>query len=326
MKNTDMKVIAIILTVALCLTVLTSNVVSIASVVILAKGSTGATVEAGTNVGTNTDANVPAGNAGTQTQTPAGNSGNTAATQAPSGNTGATQAPSGNTGATQAPSGDNTGATQAPAADGNVMAPEAALKFFQDAATEIKTNGSAAYKVKSWQDVESVNIGNETLAKLIMGFVTSEEDAEVKDNAKGTDDSKNRMPVSNCTMNSVQSVTSKEVNGNYVITIVMKDQVNPTAEDTDGISLMSRDLLYMKAVTDTIESNGAIKAIVKELKTAELNYRAFTITAEMTKDGKFVNITHECRAELKAEAKLIVGSLSGDGVLVFRAKFWDFAY
>ena len=300
-----MKVIAIILTVALCLTVLTSNVVSIASVVILAKGSTGATVEAGTNAGTSTDANASAGNAGTQTQTPAGDSGNTGATQAPSG---------------------NTGATQAPAADGNVMAPEAALKFFQDAATDIKNNGSAAYKVKSWQEIEQINIGNEVLANIIKGFVTSEDKAEVKDNAKGSDDSKNRMPVSNCTMNSVQSVSSKEVNGNYVITIVMKDQINPTAEDTDGISLMSRDLLYMTAVTNEIQNNGAIKAIVKELKTAELNYKAFTITAEMTKDGKFVSITHECHAELKAEAKLIVGSLAGDGVLCFRAKFWDFAY
>ena len=325
MKNTDMKVIAIILTVALCLTVLTSNVVSIASVVILAKGSTGATVEAGTNAGTSTDVNAPAGNAGTQTQTPAGNSGSTTPTQAPSGNTGATQAPSGNTGATQAPSG-NTGATQAPAADGNVMAPEAALKFFQDAATDIKNNGSAAYKVKSWQEIEQINIGNEILANIIKGFVTSEDKAEVKDNAKGSDDSKNRMPVSNCTMNSVQKVSSKEVNGNYVITIVMKDQINPTEQDTDGISLMSRDLLYMSAVTNEIQNNGAIKAIVKELKTAELNYKAFTITAEMTKDGKFVSITHECHAELKAEAKLIVGSLAGDGVLCFRAKFWDFAY
>ncbi len=325
MKNTDMKVIAIILTVALCLTVLTSNVVSIASVVILAKGSTGATVEAGTNAGTSTDANTPAGNAGTQTQTPAGNSGSTTPTQAPSGNTGATQAPSGNTGATQAPAG-NTGATQAPAADGNVMAPEAALKFFQDAATDIKNNGSAAYKVKSWQEIEQINIGNEILANIIKGFVTSEDKAEVKDNAKGSDDSKNRMPVSNCTMNSVQSVSSKEVNGNYVITIVMKDQINPTEQDTDGISLMSRDLLYMTAVTNEIQNNGAIKAIVKELKTAELNYKAFTITAEMTKDGKFISITHECHAELKAEAKLIVGSLAGDGVLCFRAKFWDFAY
>ena len=289
MKNSDMKVIAIILSIALCLTVLTSNVVSIASVVILAKGGTAATVETGTNTDGNSGAST--GNSGTQT-----------------------------------PAGDSTATTAAPAADGNVMAPEAALKFFQDAATEIKTNGSAAYKVKSWQDVESVNIGNSTLESIIMGFVTSEDKAEVKDNAKNTDDSKNRMPVSNCTMNSVQSVSSKEVNGNYVITIVMKDQVNPTAEDTDGISLMSRDLLYMSAVTDTIQSNGAIKAIVKELKTAEMNYKAFTITAEMTKDGKFVNITHECRAELKAEAKLIVGSLAGDGVLIFRAKFYDFAY
>ena len=320
MKNSDMKVIAIILAIALCLTVLTSNVVSIASVVILAKGGTA--VEAGTN----TDVNAPAGNGGAQTQTPAGNSGNTGATQAPAGDSAATTAPSGNSGASQAPAGGNTGATQAPAADGNVMAPEAALKFFQDAATDIKNNGSAAYKVKSWQEIEQINIGNEILANIIKGFVTSEDKAAVKDNAKGSDDSKNRMPVSNCTMNSVQSVSSKEVNGNYVITIVMKDQVNPTEQDTDGVSLMSRDLLYMTAVTNEIQNNGAIKAIVRELKTAELNYKAFTVTAEMTKDGKFVSITHECHADLKAEAKLIVGSLSGDGVLCFRAKFYDFAY
>ena len=300
-----MKVIAIILTVALCLTVLTSNVVSIASVVILAKGSTGATVEAGTNAGTSTDANTPAGNGGAQTQTPAGNSGNTAATQAPSG---------------------NTGATQAPAADGNVMAPEAALKFFQDAATDIKNNGSAAYKVKSWQEIEQINIGNEILANIIKGFVTSEDKAEVKDNAKGSDDSKNRMPVSNCTMNSVQSVSSKEVNGNYVITIVMKDQINPTEQDTDGISLMSRDLLYMSAVTNEIQNNGAIKAIVKELKTAELNYKAFTITAEMTKDGKFVKLGHYATVIITANAKISVFTLDIGGTLYNNCEYSNFKY
>ena len=38
MKNSDMKVIAIILSIALFFTIVTSNVVSIASVVYLAKG------------------------------------------------------------------------------------------------------------------------------------------------------------------------------------------------------------------------------------------------------------------------------------------------
>ena len=42
MKSSDLKVVAIILSIALFFTIITSNAVSIASVVILAKGGTGA--------------------------------------------------------------------------------------------------------------------------------------------------------------------------------------------------------------------------------------------------------------------------------------------
>ena len=45
MKSSDLKVVAIILSIALFFTIITSNAVSIASVVILAKGGTGAGVQ-----------------------------------------------------------------------------------------------------------------------------------------------------------------------------------------------------------------------------------------------------------------------------------------
>ena len=47
MKSSDLKVVAIILSIALFFTIITSNAVSIASVVILAKGGSGATVQTG---------------------------------------------------------------------------------------------------------------------------------------------------------------------------------------------------------------------------------------------------------------------------------------
>ena len=53
MKSSDLKVVAIILSIALFFTIITSNAVSIASVVILAKGGTGTqtqTVTPGTDV------------------------------------------------------------------------------------------------------------------------------------------------------------------------------------------------------------------------------------------------------------------------------------
>ena len=321
MKNSDMKVIAIILSIALFFTIVTSNVVSIASVVYLAKG--GKTVESADGGATNNDANVSTNNGGGTSTNNGGGTSATPETTQPSGGTSTTPD------ATQ-PSGDNAGSDNAGSdnsgASAETLSAEQALKMFQDAATDIKQNASASYNCKAWQVVEKINVGNSILESIITGFVTSEEKAETKVNAKGTDDSKNRMPASNCTMNAVQNITTEVSGDNYIITIVMKDQVNPTAEDTDGISLMSRDLLYMSAITNEVENNDAIKAIVKELKTAELNYKAFTIKATMTKDGKFVEITHECHAELKAEAALVLGSLSGDGVLVFHARFWDFAY
>ncbi len=320
MKNTDMKVIAIILTVALCLTVLTSNVVSIASVVILAKGSTGATVEAGTNAGTSTDANASAGNAGTQTQTPAGNSGNTAATQAPSGNTGATQAPSGNTGATQAPSG-NTGATQAPAATGNLSKDEA-LAMYQKAAKDIHDNGTAGYNKIGWQKplkIEGLGLLDSIIVPILEGFMTTEDEAEVKVNEKGSDDAKNRMPISNCTAGAVKSATGEKLaNGNYKIVIVLNEQTNPSYADTDGLSAMSREFLDYKDV----EKEAKNIAIVKSLE-GQIVYKDYTITAEMTADGKFVSITHYGIGYIKANLN---GSINATGELEFNAKYTDFKY
>ncbi len=328
MKNTDMKVIAIILTVALCLTVLTSNVVSIASVVILAKGSTGATVEAGTNAGTSTDVNTPAGNAGTQTQTPAGNAGtqtqapagdSTATTAAPAGNT-ATTAPAGNTDATQAPAG-NSGAQSTNKID------KEALAMFQKAAADINSTGAAGYSYKSWQKIESINVGgNDSLKSLIEGFLTKEEDAETKVQEKGSEDAMRRMPISNCSEGTIESVTKTTSGSNVVVTIVMKDVTNPAKTDTDGLNLMSRDFLYMEDVHETVKTNSAVKLLVKSLDKGEITYKAYTITATMTADGKFVEITHQCNAELVANAKLIVGSIEGNGVLQFNVRYWDFKY
>ena len=134
------------------------------------------------------------------------------------------------------------------------------------------------------------------------------------------------MPASNPQLSEIQSVKQEKKDGNLVITIVMKDKINPE-EDKDGVALMSRDLLYMTAITNEIQNNGAIKAIVKDLERAELNYQQFTVVATMSADGKqFKEITHYCEAALSAKAKLLVGSLEGDGILVFRARYWDFVY
>lgn len=315
MKNSDMKVIAIILSIALFLTIVTSNAVSIASVVFLAKGQTATEGTVGDTGATNNDANTDANaNANTGSDSSA-----TVETTAPA--AGETQAPV--AGETQAPA---AGETQAPAASAGKIDKEA-LAMFQKAAKEINTKGSAGYSYKSWQAIESINVGgNDSLKGLIEGFLTKEEDAETKVQAKGSEDAMRRMPISNCSESTIESVTKKASGSNVVITIVMKDVTNPAKTDTDGLNLMSRDFLYMEDVHETVKTDSAVKLLVKSLDKGEITYDDYTITATMTKDGKFVEITHRCAAKLVANAKLIVGSIQGDGVLVFNVKYWDFKY
>ncbi len=203
-----------------------------------------------------------------------------------------------------------------------------ALAMFQKAAGEINSRGVAGYTKKSWQTIESMDVGgNEAMRSIIEGFMTKEEEAEEKVSAKGSDDAKNRMPVSNCTEETIESVTRTTKGNNYVITIVMKDQVNPSPSDPDGLNVMSKDILYMEDVHNTVKNDATVSKLVKSLNKAEINYKKYTIVAEMTKDGKFVSITHSCSASFVVEANLAFNmTLSGDGVIRFDTKYWDFKY
>ncbi len=332
MKNSDMKVIAIILSIALFFTIVTSNAVSIASVVFLAKGQTATegTVDAGTattpDAGTATTpsgstATTPSGSTAT---TPSGSTSTTPEATQPAGNAGSSATPDANKPADNAGNADaNKPADKAPAS----KIDKEGLAMFQKAAKDINTKGVAGYSYKSWQAIERINVGgNDKLKGLIESFLTKEEDAETKVQEKGSEDAMRRMPISNCSESTIESVTKTASGSNVVVTIVMKDVTNPAKTDTDGLNLMSRDFLYMEDVHETVKTDSAVKLLVKSLDKGEITYKGYTITATMTKDGKFVEITHKCAAELVADAKLIVGSIQGDGVLVFNVRYWDFKY
>lgn len=326
MKNSDMKVIAIILSIALFFTIVTSNAVSIASVVFLAKGQTATegTVDASgdaTNTDANANTNTNTNNTATpETTAPAANSGSTADTTAPAGNSGSTATPD----ATQ-PAGD------AGAAAGELTA-DAALAMYQKAAKEIHTKGIAGYTKKGWQAVEGdlqlskANFLAGTLTSLIKGFMTEESAAEEKVNAKGSDDAKNRMPISDCAKSYIKSVTSKTEGDNYIITIVLNDQVNPSYSDKDGLVKMSREFLDINDVKKTVTEDETVSKVVSKLD-GTINYKAYTITAKMTKDGKFIEITHYGVGDIKADLTAVgVGDLSASGALSFNAKYYDFKY
>lgn len=336
MKNADMKVIAIILSIALLFTLFVSNGVSIASVVMLfTNNGTAATGDVG-----NTDDATNGGNTATNNGYVSNNGGNTVsnntATNNGATNTGTANGATNNTATNNGGSGTaqqgtdaNAGNAGAANADDPVIADP--FGFYSKAANEIHTKGNAGYKKIGWQAVEGqltldkLQFLAGTLTDLIAGFMTEKDAAEVKDCPKGSDDAKNRMPASNCDKKYIKSATATKEGDNYVIQIVLTEFVNPSYDDPDGLQLMSREFLDMKDVLNEVATNDTVKAIVKSVD-GTITYTDYTITATMTSDGKFIKIVHYGVGNIVADVQAVAGSLKASGALSFNAEYYDFVY
>ncbi len=335
MKNSDMKIIAIILSIALFLTIVTSNAVSIASVVFLAKGQTATEGTVGEGTATTPDAGTATTpDAGTATTPDAGTATTPDAGTATTPDAGTATTPDAGTATTPDAGTSTTPDANKPAdnAGAAALTADQALAMYQKAAKEINTKGVAGYTKKGWQAVEGelqlskFGFLAGTLTDLIGNFMTPEAEAEEKVNAKGSDDAKNRMPSSDCSKSYIKSVTSKTEGDNYVITIVMNDQVNPSYDDKDGLVKMSREFLDINDVKETVATDETVSKVVSKLD-GTINYKAYTITAKMTKDGKFIDIVHYGVGDIKADLTAVaVGDLSASGALSFNAHYYDFKY
>ncbi len=312
MKNADMKVIAIILSIALLFTLFTTNAVSVASVVMLFVG--GGSPVAGEQVSgdagdTNNNTVAPQQQQSTQQQS--------------------TQQQNVQQQDPQKQDTPDTPDAPQQGADDPVIADPYA--FFSKYANEIHEKGNAGYKKISWQAVEGeltldkLQFLAGTLTDLIAGFMTTKEDASVAECAKGTDDAKHKMPVSKCDQKYIKSATAQKDGDNYVVTIVLAEFVNPSYDDPDGLQIMSREFLDIKDVVETVATDATVSKIVKSVD-GTITYTDYTITATMTSDGKFIKIVHYGVGTIVADVEAVAGSLSASGALSFNAEYYDFVY
>lgn len=205
------------------------------------------------------------------------------------------------------------------------------IAAYQKAAKEIHDRGIAGYKIKGWQTLEgaletSNGYFGDILTDIMECFLTAPDEAEVKDNVKGSDDAKTRMPVSDCSAEYIKSATVVTKGNNYVITIVLKDQVNPSYDDKDGLALMSRGFLDMKDVVKVVENDSTVSSVVKEVD-GTITYKDYTITATMDKNGKFIKIVHHGIGYINGEVSVLSSSSTGvTGAISFNCEYYDFEY
>ncbi len=172
------------------------------------------------------------------------------------------------------------------------------LAAYQKAASSIAKNGAAGYSKRNWQNLEKevqlqnfAFLGN-TLTDVLRGFLTKEEDAEVTVCQKGSADAKSRMPVSECSSNFIKSATARKSGDNYIVTIVLKDYINPLSSEQDGLNILSNDFVSYDSIIYTVENNSAFRKIVRNIDNSKIVYKDYVITATMNSKGEFVNIKH----------------------------------
>ena len=298
MSNSNIKVIAIIATIVLVFTLVTSNAVSIASVIFLAKGTTVSGTVGGTDNGTSDNNGA---NNGANTNS---NNGGSTATTAPAGDSTATTAPAG---------GDNA------ANNTQSKSKEEVLKIYTDLMNKAKADKVGYTKVEYQtlpDDAASRQISKGaglvgTLLDLVdsLGIMTSKETAEADPEVIEKGGDMRWFPVykqeKGCYItdpNALKDAKYEDLgNGKARVTIVLNDEKNPEPmADGSGVFVSNTGAVFSplsKADIDNTLNGGAVKAVIKNV-TYSLTYHDCkaiveydTATNQITKIEQYSNVT-----------------------------------
>ncbi len=195
--------------------------------------------------------------------------------------------------------------------------------FYKNAVGKIKNDGAAGYNLKAWQDVKSINVKSSDSAlnsalkeefKSVFGEVVN------IGTSKNTVDTKDCFPSNTVAYNQIKSATCTKKGNNYVIKLVLVDAKNPTSNS--AIAKTAPVYVDMVGMANAMRDGQAITKA-----TGSSSYTAYTVTSEITPDGKFVSMTHSgpCKAALDLYATGI-GNIDVDMSLVFNAKYTAFEY
>ncbi|MBO5896747.1 MAG: hypothetical protein J6Q83_05570, partial [Clostridia bacterium] len=196
--------------------------------------------------------------------------------------------------------------------------------FYKNAVGMVKNNGAAGYNLKAWQDVKGITVKSSDSAlssalkdefNKLFGEVTS------LALAKGSADAKDCFPANNVAYNQVKSATCTKKGNNYVIKVVFVDTKNP-AGNNNAITKTAPIYVDMAAMADAMYDGDYITKA-----TGSATYTSYTVTSEITPDGKFVSMTHSgpCKATLDLYGSDL-GTIDIDMSLVFNAKYTGFQY
>ena len=294
MKSSDLKVVAIILAIALFFTIVTSNAVSIASVVLLAKGGTaqtGGSQQGGSTQGGDTQTGGSQQGGSSQGGSQQGDAQTGDFSRAVSDQGGDAQTGGSSQGGDKQTGGSSQGGSQQVGSQSAKKSAAEVLKAYTVVMDKAKSEKPGFTKLEyqtlpSGPNERVVSEGANLVGTLLnlvdsLGIMTTEDKAQPEVHAKG-DDTK-WFPVyqgqKGCYLtdaNAIQDYSYEELsNGNVKITIVLKAEQNPEPI-SNGMSVPPSNTGCMfspiakKDIDNTI-NGGAVQAVVKNVNYS-LNY------------------------------------------------------
>ncbi len=197
--------------------------------------------------------------------------------------------------------------------------------FYKYAVGKVKNDGAAGYTIKAWQDVKSLTVKSSDSAlssALKEEFKKAFGEVVNLSFPKNSSDAYDCFPANTVAYNQVKSATCTKKGNNYVIKVVFVDTKNPKEGGNNAISKTAPMYADMVGMANAMRDGEAITKA-----TGSANYTAYTVTAEIKPDGKFVNMTHSgpCKATLDLYAPGL-GNIDVDMSLVFNARYTGFTY
>ena len=170
--------------------------------------------------------------------------------------------------------------------------------------------------------------GNATVDGMIRNsigsFAKDENSAPHIAAQKGTASSKDNMLGWGLADDSaVVSASLQETGGNYLVTLVMADEDTPDRSNP-------RHLEKMGSVMYLDEVEGALSSVpqMKEFGDIHIVYTGYTVTAELTPEGRLVSLRHHCNAQINlGHMKILVISLDNKCISLENfVEYKDFVY
>lgn len=190
------------------------------------------------------------------------------------------------------------------------------VSFFAAAVNDVKNNCAASYDKVEYQKIHQVNMtGNAAVDRMISesigSFAKDETTAEHVKAEKGTPAAgENMLGWGLSDDGAVVSATLTEEGGVYHVTIVMADEDTPSRTAPKHLEAVGSVMF-----PEEIESALSSVPQMNEFGDIRIIYTGYTVTADLTPEGKLVSLRHHTDVEIRiGHMKIVVFSLDNKSI------------